>query len=352
MSVANAKRVVFTGPGTVEIQPWQVPELGPKDVLIENHYTMVSPGTELHVLLGDHTRLSTYPRNSGYIGSGTVAKTGSEVTRFQVGDPVLSSSSHMSHCVQPEDRFDLTRRLDEVPEEQAVYAVLCGIALYGVRAAEIGAGESVLVLGQGLIGQLAAQFARIEGGRPVIAADMDEGRLELARACGAHVTVNPGRTDLNEAVLAATGGDGAHKIIECTATTRAIGQAFDLAAYAGTIVVLGGIHGKVELDLYTHFQIKCLTMKGVHGPQCPRERSPHHRFTYGFNRDAILRLMASGELSAAPLTTHRVPYHQAPETYALLQQRDERALGVLFDWSEIHAGGGPCLEPQSGPPYP
>ena len=119
----------------------------------------------------------------------------------------------------------------DVPSEEAVFFNLGAIALQGVRKARIELGEATLVLGQGLIGLLSLQLAKLSGALPIIAADLTDSRLELAKSIGADAILNPEDTDFSEQLNAVTNGNGPVVVIEATGHPDAVSTALDVAGW-------------------------------------------------------------------------------------------------------------------------
>ncbi|KKL51124.1 hypothetical protein LCGC14_2298640, partial [marine sediment metagenome] len=154
-------------------------------------------------------------------------------------------------------------------------------------------------------------------------------RREVALKMGADVTIDPVNEDVDERIKEITGGVGVRAAIEATATPKVITSLPAVTARGGKIIVLGGIHGTAELDLYTYFQksdqvmIGCGSAHADDFPYCDDDA----------NRDAILRMMQAGMIKPGPVVTHRVPYTQGPEMYRMLIEEKDKAIGVQFDWT-------------------
>ncbi|HHN47306.1 MAG TPA: zinc-binding alcohol dehydrogenase [Planctomycetes bacterium] len=334
----TGKRVLFAAKGRVEIADWDVFEPQSGEVLFENVASLVSPGTELSHLFDIHTKPAAYPSNTGYISAGRIARVGPGVEKWKPGDVVLSGLGHVSHAVFPETHWFVP-----VPEGMelvdAVWAKLATIPIFGVQRAAVRIGSSVGVFGLGVIGQLAAQLARLAGGLPVIGVDLSEKRLELARSTGAHAVVN-GSGDVATAVSKATGGYGLDCVIEVTGTPSVVHKLFDYCAPGAYVCILGGVHKPVTLDLYTHFQKKGITMVGSHTSNCPAEASPVYPYNMAHNLGYLLKAISTGALQVKPLTSRFVSFREAPAMYAALAEKTSDVIGVAFDWSETSGLSG------------
>jgi predicted dehydrogenase/threonine dehydrogenase-like Zn-dependent dehydrogenase len=285
------------------------------------------------------------PLAPGYCNVGRVAELGVGVKGLAVGDRVVSNGKHAEVVCVPKN---LCARIpDSVADEQAAFAVLAAIGLQGIRLAKPTLGECVVVTGLGLIGLLTVQMLRAQGCR-VLGIDFDPQRLALARQFGAEV-VNP---DAGENVLAAaqtfSRGRGVDAVI-ITASTQSnepVNQAAKMCRTRGRIVLVG-VTG-LELsraDFYEKelsFQVSCSYGPGRYDPAYEKGGQDYPvgfvRWTEQRNFEAVLDLMASGQLDVAPLITHRFPLERAPDAYALLTSA-EPSLGILLEYPAAARAG-------------
>ncbi|MEI8241740.1 MAG: zinc-binding alcohol dehydrogenase [bacterium] len=326
MATYQGKRITFTGKGKVEILDREQTGPGPGEVLIETICSGVSPGTELSRLYDTHSAPRPFPQNTGYCSCGRVVELGSGVSGVNIGDVVLAGYGHLSHMV-----FD-ARKVIPVPaglaQEEAVLVQLGQVGLQGIRHADIRLGDSVLVVGLGLIGQFAQILARVAGGQPVVGVDLSERRLEMARATGLTHALNPKAPDYKER-LAALAPNGRFRVtIDSTGTPDVISGLFERTADDGAVIVLGGVHRPVTLDLYSHFQKRNLRLIAA-GGFSPRHW-PHSDLLA--SERLLLDLLAAGRFPIKPLITHLVPFEQAPEMYRMLNEAKDQAMGVVFQW--------------------
>ncbi len=321
-------RVVWTEPGVVEVEEWEVPKISEGEVLVKTRLTLLSPGTERAWLLHLPNTPGTFPQYPGYSAVGEVMAVGEKVRRFQVGHRVVWAGRHAAHAVVAEDA--LLPVPVELPDEEAVFFHLIAIALQGVRKANIELGESVVVLGLGLIGLLALQLAKMSGGFPVIGADLSEIRLDFARKVGADAVLLSG-DDLIAKVEDLTEG-GAHVVVEATGNPDTIPLTFKLARRLGRIVLLGSMRGETKAVNFYEAHRKGLVIIGAHDSVRPRTESLHGFWTVRDDQLLALKLLASRRLQVAPLITHRFAGQEATKAYDLLLRQDFSALGILLDW--------------------
>ena len=194
-------KIVFTAIHHAELLTVPLEEMNENDVLTEMEYTVVSGGTERANIMGmENAGGNHFPKSLGYCGVGRVIQIGAEVKSVQIGDRVLVyHGKHMKYNVIPES--DVTKVDDDsISSLDAAFVIIASMGLGGVRKLEIELGESAMVMGLGLLGIFAVQFCRLSGAYPVIAADLDPTRRELALKLGADYALDPSAPDFTEQV--------------------------------------------------------------------------------------------------------------------------------------------------------
>jgi 2-desacetyl-2-hydroxyethyl bacteriochlorophyllide A dehydrogenase len=335
----KGRRLAFTG---VRQSSWEEVELpdapGAHEVLVETRWSAVSVGTETAIYAGTHIGFSTpgaayprFPHYPGYAAVGTVLAAGDAVRDLAPGQAVCLAGGHSSHVVWDTRRPPLAPLPAGLAPDLAALARLATISLNGVRLGRVALGDAVAVLGGGLIGQFAAQLARLSGGRPVVLADRLPDRLRAARQCGLQTTAAVAGEDL-PAARELTGGRGFAVVVEATGAPAALTQALTLAADSGRVVLLGSPRGRVEIDPYHLIHRPGVTLVGAHVRTTPTAETVHSSWTQQRNFELVLDLLARGELVAEPLVSHRLPAAQAPALFERLVERPADYLGVLLDW--------------------
>jgi len=324
------KRVVFKEAGRVEIEEFSLrkPKLG--EVLIETVSSLISPGTETAYLMALPNTPRRFPLYPGYSNAGIVAFTGSESSKLAVGDRVVSRKSHASHVITGET--EVMRIPDDLSFEEASFFALGSISLQAVRKAHVEIGESVVVLGQGLVGNIALQLAKLSGGMPLIAVDMFDYRLKVSKSCGADYAFNPRRVDLIEEIMDVTDGKGADVIIEATGNPKAIPTALELAGRYGRVILLGSPRGVSEVNFYSEVHRKGVIIIGAHENTRPRYESTHGWWTQKDDSHLILKLLSKGLLRVKELITAKMNYKEAAKAYDRLINSKEDTLGIILEW--------------------
>jgi predicted dehydrogenase len=283
------------------------------------------------------------PLPMGYCNAGHVIAVGDGVSEFRVGDRVLSNGPHAEVVRVP--RNLCARIPDQVPDDQAAFAVIGAIALQGMRLAMPELGETFVVSGLGLIGQLAVQLLRANGCR-VIGIDPDEGRLALAERFGAIPIRLADGVDVVAEVLRLSGGRGVDGVLIAASTdsSEPVRQAAQMSRKRGRVVLLG-VTG-LELsraDFYEKelsFQVSCSYGPGRYDPSYEDRGNDYPigfvRWTEQRNFEAVLAAMAAGQVDVGPLVTHRYDIADAPAAYGTLAG-DRGALGIVLRYPDSAA---------------
>ena len=274
----------------------------------------------------------------GYSGAGVVVDKHPTVAGLEIGSRVAYGGEGTGHAETVITGRHLTARVpDTVPFEHACFATLGSIAMNTVRVANVGLGEHVVVLGLGLVGQLVAQLARLQGGS-VIAADLKDERVRLAETLGARGL--PAGPSLPEAVLANTGGAGADCVIVAAASKSSgpCHAAVSMCRDRGRIVVVGAVDLAFPWQQMYLKEIQ-MFMARAYGPgsydpqyeQLGRDYPlPFVRWTENRNMEEVLRLIAAGALKVDPLITHRFELDDAPAAYQTILEPGSSSLAVLL----------------------
>ncbi len=253
------------------------------------------------------------PLPLGYCNVGEVIAVGEGVSEFRVGDRVASNGQHAEVVCVPKN---LAVKVPEgVTDEEAAFTVIGSIGLQGIRLLQPTLGETVVVIGMGLIGLLSAQLLRANGCR-VIGVDFDQSKLDLAKYWGIH-TINPAQgDDPVRTVLQLTDDIGADGVI-ITASTKSndvISQAAKMSRKRGRIVLVGVIGLDISrADFYEKelsFQVSCSYGPGRYDDQYEQKGNDYPigyvRWTEKRNFEAVLQTIASGQLDVKSLITEVV----------------------------------------------
>ena len=333
----KSKKIVFTAVHKAELLDVEVDQLQEKDVLTEMEYTVISGGTERASIMGmQNAGRNNFPKALGYCGIGRVIQIGSNVTSVSVGDRVLVyHGKHMKYNVQSES--SVTKVEDEsIPSIDAAFVIIASMGLGGVRKLELELGESAMVMGLGLLGIFAVQFCRLSGAYPVIAADLNPARRELALKLGADYVFDPSAPDFVEQVKAVTKGKGVRATVEVTGVSAAMKQALECASWMGRISLLGCTRvSDSAVDYYQQVHRPGVKLIGAHNLVRPKVESYPHHWTHQDDCKAILDLISAGRVQVAPIVSRVVSPKDCTEIYNQLCDDPEFPMGTVFDWKNI-----------------
>lgn len=348
------KALVYHGPGQ---KAWEdVPDpviIDPTDVIVQIDTTTIC-GTDLHILKGDVPAV-TDGRILGHEGVGTITEIGATVSSVAIGDRVILScvsacgscsychQGLYSHCLADEGASGIgwifghlidgtqaeyvrvpfaDNSVHKVPEGVSDDAAVMlsdilptGFEI-GVRYGRVKPGDVVAVVGAGPVGLSAIMTAGLYGPARVIALDLDEGRLEQAKALGATDTVNNGDADWEDQVRAMTDGLGVDVAIEAVGIPDTFGACLKIVRPGGTVANVG-VHGtSVDLPLQDLWITDiAITMGLVSTSTTPM----------------LLKLVAQHKLAAEKFATHHFKLDQMLEAYDTFSQAAEtKALKVLI----------------------
>ena len=333
----KSKQIVFTGFHRAELLEVDVRELKEDEVLTDMEYTVVSGGTErANIMAMPNAGGDKFPKRLGYCGIGHVIKVGSAVDNIAVGDRVLVyHGKHMKYNVRTVKEITKVEN-DSIDSLDAAFVIIAAMGLGGVRKLEIELGESAMVMGLGLLGIFALQFCRLSGAYPVIAADLNPARRELALKLGADYAFDPSAPDFVEQVKAATKGKGVRATVEVTGVSAAMKQALECASYMGRISLLGCTRvSDCSVDYYQQVHKPGVKLIGAHNLVRPKVESYPHHWTHQDDCKAILDMIAAGRIQVAPIVSRVVSPEDCTEIFNQLCDDPHFPIGTVFDWREI-----------------
>ena len=361
--------------GAIQVEDVPVPAVK-RGVVVRNAYSLISAGTESSLInlagqsligkakarpddvkkviqkIGTDGPLPAYrqamsrlskPEPLGYSCAGTVVKTGTD--DFEVGDRVACAGAgyavHAEYVSVPKNLC--VKVPDGVGFREAAFTTVGSIAMHGVRNARVTVGESVAVIGLGLIGLLVVQVLKAAGCR-VIGIDIDREKLSLATSLGADVVSNYDGLTGRMKAFSPFGAD-AVIITAATRSSAPIEAAGRLVRDQGRVVVVGNVGMNVPRDIFYEKEAEVLVSRSYGPGRYDRnyeERGIDYpiyvRWTERRNMEAFLELVRQKRIDLDPLITHTFALDDAPEAYNLINTGKERYIGVLLQYSPRHGG--------------
>ena len=320
--------------GTVALLEKEIPAPGPGEVLLKAKYSAMSPGTE-NGLLGNH--IVPLPTSIGYAMVAEVIEVGSDVDELKVGDHVVATVEHAQYVVT--SAMNCTLCPEGVDLKQASFWNLGHTGMYALRRSNLQMGEPCAVLGQGFVGAITAQCARIAGAVPVIVTDLDDERLEAAKKMGVDVAINS-KTDPEglEREVAKLNRGGLPVIFEATGARGPLMQAAELVSERGRVVMISQVHGEAMPPIDDPIMQKGASLIGTYVNSKPYKLRRAdlliqgawppvmgEKLTRYCNSDCwtsdediqvFLNLIKYGKLDIMPLISHEFKYTDIPKAYA------------------------------------
>lgn len=320
---------------TLELCSEELPPLEPGQILIQATRSLISSGTEMICFNGAYDSGThwdnwvKYPFGMGYLLAGRVVKVGDNVSGLSVGDRVSARRPHASFAVA--NANDVVKIPDGVTDEQATWMGLGKIVQVGVRAAEHVMGDTVAIIGLGLLGQLAVQYVRLMGASQVIAIDTAPRRLELAAQHGATTLLQMTADEAKSEVLRLT-QRGADVVYDITGHPAAFGGALAMSKKQGTVVLLGDAGSPASQHLTSDLIRNGIRLVGAHDCHPPAYPTEHVRWSGQEMSELVLTYISRGQLRVDDLITHRYEPSQCRDAYAMLNTARATAMGVIFEW--------------------
>ena len=347
------RNIIFTKKDTAELVEKPMPEVGPGQVRVKLVRSTVSSGTERANVTGCNVvsiwdppdAPVVWPRQSGYSSSGVVDAVGEGVASVKPGDRVaMSWTLHSEYIVVPEDR--VYRLPDSVSFEEGALAHIATFPMAAIRKCGLELGESAIVMGQGILGQLAVMLLKCAGATPVIAADPVAAKREQALKIGADYAFDPTAPDFREQVLAVCPleekgiyrgphASGVKVAIEVTGVGAGLNSVLDVMAPMGRVALLGCTRdSNFTIDYYHKVHGRGVALFGAHTWARPAAESSRGLFTHRDDAQTFLRLLALGRLSVAGYVADVRSPADCGTVYAELAKGGAFPI-TQFDWTRL-----------------
>ena len=286
-----------------------------------------------------------------------VIEVGPEVYELKVGDHIVTTGEHAQYLIM--DEMNCTICPEGIDLKQAAFWNLGHTGMYALRRSGLQMGEPCAVLGQGFVGAITAQCARIAGAMPVIVTDLDDDRLEAAKKMGVDVAINS-KTDPEglQREVEKLGRGGLPVIFEATGARGPLMQAAELIGERGRLVMISQVHGEAMPPIDDPIMQKGASLIGTYVNSKPFKLRRADLFIDGIwppvmHRDlaryansdcwtsdedirVFLGLIAYGKLDITPLISHEFKYTDISAAYAehVYPNIDGNMTGGIIDWTE------------------
>ena len=361
--------------GKMQLLEVPFPVLSTGQVLVRNHYSLISAGTEgktvkdarLSYIGKARARkeevkkvidaaktfgiLNTYkmvmnkldaPSSLGYSTAGEIIAVAPDVTEFRVGDLVACGGNSAVHAEVIAVPVNLCVKLnDKIALQHACFTTLGAIALQGIRQADLRLGENCVVIGLGLVGQLTVQMLKA-GGIKTIGIDIDQRMVDLALHTDIDAAFTRNSEDLESSINNITNGYGTDAVIITAGTDSLdpVDLAGALCRKKGKVVIVGAVptgfkrpnYFKKELDL----RMSCSYGPGRYDTEYEEGGIDYPygyvRWTENRNMAAFVDLIATGKINLTNLLTHTFDFKEAPAAYDLIMNKTEPFVGMILKY--------------------
>jgi 2-desacetyl-2-hydroxyethyl bacteriochlorophyllide A dehydrogenase len=314
--------LLVTQLGEAELGSQPIEELQEGEILLEVSYSGVSVGTEMLAATGKVDIFGEPPFVAGYQAVGEVIATAPDVAdQFSLGDRVacFKKGAHRRYLTAS---ADLSHRIDGTADlRHAAAFVQASVGANALNHANVKAGESVLVIGQGLVGQTTALQARLRGAY-VIGADISDARLAISSGHCVDRAINPSEGSLSE-LLSEDFAEGVDVVIESTGRASLVDEGMRCLSDRGRFVFEGYYASGLQIEYAVPHrkQIQAVFPWFIGPPAV---------------RDAVLRSISSGILDLEPLITHSSRWDESAAMYMRLIEGDTEGInGVVIDWGNV-----------------
>ena len=340
---------VFNGPNDLRVEEVATPDIADDEVLVRVGANTIC-GTDLRVMRGEKTSGVRARSIIGHETAGRVAAVGGRVSGYEVGAPVAMApvvpclrcwccthdlenacenvrimgfevdgglSEYMRVPAYAVESGNLFVAREDLPPEHLALTEPLSCCVNGQRRSQVGIDDSVVIMGAGPIGLFHVQLARLAGADPVIVSEPNPQRREFARRLGADITIDPMADDVGAAVLEATHGLGADRVIVCIGREQLFEDAVGIARKGGNVNLFAGFAGRGLSEVSANLiHYKELVVTGT---------SNSRRADF----EVALRLIESGRVDVSPMVTHRFGLREVGDAFATAGTGDAIKVAVL-----------------------
>ena len=349
--------LTYTAPKTLVVGDAQSKPLKEEQVRLATMYTGISHGTEMNIYRGyapqwskvydlkynmffepkENKKSWSYPISSndegvwwiGYAAVGKVIEVGSKVSSLKVGDIVFCVAPHVSEIVINENAC--TKLPSGIDYRTGVFLNNLNTAYNGILDSRIKLGDYVVVSGLGVLGQMIAQLAKLNGAT-VIGVDTYDLRLEKAKELCCDYVFKAGK-DTAQKIKELTNFRGADLVIEASGNTRGLQEGLRMAAYDGHMTLISWYHAPFDgLNLSEEFHNNRVTIRTSHTSEIDKAISN----TWSLERRNQVCVEMLKKLSLSNLITTQVDFNNAPSAYEQIDNHGEQVIQTILDYTEIN----------------
>jgi len=338
------RQIVFVKKNTAKLLDVEDAPIRENEVKVQTYVSTISCGTERANLTGD-VNISTsrvvsteakFPRYAGYSSAGVVVEKGENVTSVEIGDRVVVYwGSHKKYNIVNEKNV-VKIEDSSISFSDAAMAHIAAFPMAAIRKCRLELGESAMVMGLGILGQLAVSLLKCGGACPVVAADPNPERRQIALEAGADFALDPFDENFEAEVRRLTGG-GVNVAIEVTGVGAGLDETLDCMAKFGRVALLGCTRNKdFSIDYYRKVHAPGISLIGAHTLARPELESSHGMYTNADDIRVFLKLTSIGRINAGSLVKEVHSPEDCQKVYERLANDKDFPVVVQFDWTKLN----------------
>lgn len=328
--------IIFPERNKIEVVEEAIDSVKSDEVLCAADSSLISTGTELFCLGGvfdsgtNWERWVKYPFYPGYSMSANIIKIGDDVKDLKIGDRVVCWVPHKQYFVtKPKELYLIPEKIDS---EEATWATLAVVTQIGIRFAQIELGESIGVIGLGILGQLVVQYLRVLGARNIFVFDLVGKRLDIAKKHGASYTFLGNLEGALHEIKKITKNKMLDAVFEMTGNSSVLSISTQFLRKLGRLILIGDSPTPSKQFLGSGVVSNGIRIIGAHGSIITEEATPFNHWTKEAQINLFFDYLIQKRMKVKDLITDRFSPLDAPIVYKnLLKDRSEN-MGVIFDW--------------------
>lgn len=327
------KRIILPGPYDVVLEDTPIPNLESGKFIARAIYTGISAGTERMWYNGSNPGIKSqrrnYPYTPGYEWVGEVIAVHDDLKSVRVGDLIFALAPHAEFIsLGPNDFW--TMLSPETDPEEAIFIALTMTSIHAVHRTCLFLGDTVCVVGLGVVGLLTAQVAKSGGAGFVVGITSDPWKKELAESLGIN-TLLRNSEDIKK-IRKLTNNCNFDVTIECSGTQHGVDDALLFVRKGGKVGLLGLNTGYIKIPGETVFS-KELNVFGIRSGGPPDLNYEHIRWSKRSNFQEASRLIRNKQVTGKNMITHRIKFNEIEKAYKMIDQRNEPYLQVILNWA-------------------
>ena len=328
--------IVFREIEKVEVIKENVGPFKSDEVLCAADKSLISIGTELFSLKGvfdpgsDWEEEVTYPYYPGYSMSARIIEVGNDVKGLKIRDRVLCAIPHKQYFIAKPNRLHLIP--EQIDSEEATWGSLALVTQVGIRAAQIELGETVGVIGLGMLGQLIVQYLNILGVRNIFGFDLIEKRAQMAKNHGVTYACLGDIKSVVDEIKKVTNNKMLDVVFEMTGNASVLSTSIQFLRKFGRLMLIGDSPTPSKQCLGTGVIGNGIKIIGAHGSHTPEKATPFNQWTKEAQTDLFFNYLIKKRMCVKDLITDRYSPIDAPEVYRNILKDRSGEMGIIFNW--------------------